>query len=438
MTWKFNPPPGWPTFPSGWMPPVDWEIPDEYPAAPVDWDWYLAEYEPIVEQAPVVAKSEDYVPDQNSKNLSDWDNAPSVYIDKNSAPEIGLDPLTNAETQSPPPVPEPTMVRPIAIPGMPAEIPMPTQVIAPIPSAPIEIPVQKEYVPFAPVKAEEEINHFEVLDPSIPTRDWLAPKPTPAPVEFPYQDDEEDIVKEKSGLQKKTLFIFLLVGILVVGAVSYFIAFGSPLAKKKTTTPVVTPSPIVIPSQTPIATPTPIVTPSATATPSIKPTPIVTPTPIKSLTAKPTAKPKPIPTPSLKPKPTVKPTVKPKPIPTPSLKPKPTVKPTVKPKPTKSPVIYPPAGSHLVQYYASGAGLGVGDVTYATGLSQSRSSSGSSSIWKSVVTVYLRSGTVPYINIFNHSHTGNVTCVLKVDGVVEASNTSKGYFTNAYCEAPQL
>lgn len=43
---RFNPPPGWPTPPEGWVPPPGWVAPADWPAPPPDWEWWLADQEP--------------------------------------------------------------------------------------------------------------------------------------------------------------------------------------------------------------------------------------------------------------------------------------------------------------------------------------------------------------------------------------------------------
>ncbi len=37
---EFNPPPGWPKPPPGWVPPPDWTPDPSWPPAPSDWDWW--------------------------------------------------------------------------------------------------------------------------------------------------------------------------------------------------------------------------------------------------------------------------------------------------------------------------------------------------------------------------------------------------------------
>ena len=38
--WRFNPPPGWPPTPPGYVPPPDWRPDPSLPAAPPDWQWW--------------------------------------------------------------------------------------------------------------------------------------------------------------------------------------------------------------------------------------------------------------------------------------------------------------------------------------------------------------------------------------------------------------
>ena len=40
--WRFNPPPGWPDPPRGWVPPAGWTPPPGLPPAPADWPWWVA------------------------------------------------------------------------------------------------------------------------------------------------------------------------------------------------------------------------------------------------------------------------------------------------------------------------------------------------------------------------------------------------------------
>jgi collagen type III alpha len=39
--WRFNPPPGWPPAPDGWVPPAGWTPPADFPPAPADWQWWV-------------------------------------------------------------------------------------------------------------------------------------------------------------------------------------------------------------------------------------------------------------------------------------------------------------------------------------------------------------------------------------------------------------
>ena len=41
--WRFNPPPGWPHPPAGWMPPQGWVAPADWPTAPLNWQWWTQE-----------------------------------------------------------------------------------------------------------------------------------------------------------------------------------------------------------------------------------------------------------------------------------------------------------------------------------------------------------------------------------------------------------
>ena len=42
-TWKFNPPPGWPRPPSGWVPPPGWRPRRTWPQAPDGWKFWVEE-----------------------------------------------------------------------------------------------------------------------------------------------------------------------------------------------------------------------------------------------------------------------------------------------------------------------------------------------------------------------------------------------------------
>jgi len=39
--WRFNPPPGWPPTPPGFVPPAGWHPDPSWPAAPPDWTWWV-------------------------------------------------------------------------------------------------------------------------------------------------------------------------------------------------------------------------------------------------------------------------------------------------------------------------------------------------------------------------------------------------------------
>jgi collagen type III alpha len=40
-SWRFNPPPGWPPAPDGWVPPDGWTPPSNLPPAPAGWQWWV-------------------------------------------------------------------------------------------------------------------------------------------------------------------------------------------------------------------------------------------------------------------------------------------------------------------------------------------------------------------------------------------------------------
>src|SRR3954468_21560160 len=46
---RFNPPPGWPEPPAGWVPPSNWHPDPSWPAAPVGWSFWTED-----DQAPSV------------------------------------------------------------------------------------------------------------------------------------------------------------------------------------------------------------------------------------------------------------------------------------------------------------------------------------------------------------------------------------------------
>ena len=51
-TRRFNPPPGWPPVPAGWVPPASWSPPVDWPPVPEGWVlWLQAEASPKVEDA---------------------------------------------------------------------------------------------------------------------------------------------------------------------------------------------------------------------------------------------------------------------------------------------------------------------------------------------------------------------------------------------------
>lgn len=41
MSWRFNPPPGWPAQPVGWSPPPGWSPDPSWPPAPPDWQFWV-------------------------------------------------------------------------------------------------------------------------------------------------------------------------------------------------------------------------------------------------------------------------------------------------------------------------------------------------------------------------------------------------------------
>lgn len=61
MALRFNPPPGWPTPPRGWLPPPDWKPDPSWPPAPPAWQYVindLQDEEPQPWDLPPVARSE--------------------------------------------------------------------------------------------------------------------------------------------------------------------------------------------------------------------------------------------------------------------------------------------------------------------------------------------------------------------------------------------
>jgi hypothetical protein len=40
--WHFNPPPGWPPTPPGFVPPAGWHPDPSWPSAPPGWQWWIA------------------------------------------------------------------------------------------------------------------------------------------------------------------------------------------------------------------------------------------------------------------------------------------------------------------------------------------------------------------------------------------------------------
>jgi hypothetical protein len=42
MSWKFNPPPGWPAQPEGWVPPPGWTPDPNWPPPPAGWQFWVA------------------------------------------------------------------------------------------------------------------------------------------------------------------------------------------------------------------------------------------------------------------------------------------------------------------------------------------------------------------------------------------------------------
>ena len=49
---KFNPPPNWPPFPEGWVPPPGWQAPAEWPNPPWGWVVWLPDDSPPAASAP--------------------------------------------------------------------------------------------------------------------------------------------------------------------------------------------------------------------------------------------------------------------------------------------------------------------------------------------------------------------------------------------------
>ena len=48
----FNPPPGWPTPPTGWVPPKGWKPDPAWPAPPPGWQLWIADGKPATQAAP--------------------------------------------------------------------------------------------------------------------------------------------------------------------------------------------------------------------------------------------------------------------------------------------------------------------------------------------------------------------------------------------------
>jgi hypothetical protein len=52
MSWKFNPPPGWPPQPEGWQPPPGWAPDPSWPAPPPGWQFWVPAGAPAATSAP--------------------------------------------------------------------------------------------------------------------------------------------------------------------------------------------------------------------------------------------------------------------------------------------------------------------------------------------------------------------------------------------------
>lgn len=97
----------------------------------------------------------------------------------------------------------------------------------------------------------------------------------------------------------------------------------------------------------------------------------------------------------------------------------------------------PPARkTHVIRYRTEGTAR-YGSITYATPAGTAQESdvdvplkTTSGDIGK---TYTMRSGAFAYLSIQNGTETGSVICVIEVDGIVAAKNTSNGAFSIATC-----
>lgn len=71
---KYNPPPGWPKPPDGWVPPQGWEPDPNWPTPPPGWKIWIVEDEPILNEALNPAENEDARSEPNQTQRVDLDD----------------------------------------------------------------------------------------------------------------------------------------------------------------------------------------------------------------------------------------------------------------------------------------------------------------------------------------------------------------------------
>jgi hypothetical protein len=122
---RFNPPPGWPQPPEGWVPPAGWNPDPSWPDPPEGWQLWLPDGDDDADsESPATASEPGWDPL--------FDPMPEPADAATSSADAAADVAPAAQTEAGPP---PTPAAPVAPAPAPAQASMSTPVTAPVPSA---------------------------------------------------------------------------------------------------------------------------------------------------------------------------------------------------------------------------------------------------------------------------------------------------------------
>lgn len=120
---RFNPPPGWPQPPEGWVPPAGWNPDPSWPAPPDGWQLWLPDDDDAIDDVPTDAKSEpapDPAADAGAADTAGEPGWDPLFdpLPQTASPADDTPTTTAAASSTPVTVPEPANAAP-AITGVP-------------------------------------------------------------------------------------------------------------------------------------------------------------------------------------------------------------------------------------------------------------------------------------------------------------------------------